>query len=652
MAKKFNRRGFVTTSTYVGAGIAMGLPATGGTSGYQPFGQLEKTAYLNKSGNNQITSGLQWNQNDLTQVIVNRAKFEKGLKEVDVFYYRIGFSIAYRLPVAQRPKKQDMPVGIPSGYPWLTWLSWDLEDRWRTLNEAWRIDGDNEAGLLFQKEMASLDGWDLFVELNNQVSLVTAHVAASLSLALADKSGWDPALLSRTLRAAEDLVERDAWPWYEKNWGNTESFTPQKLHNIAVIGLVRSTQLARVISSPRAAVMEKKLAEVLSAWCHFRIGKEFHTEGTAYDGYLMDNFTEWIKGQPVREELLKEYREAFRSLANQWIDLTLPGRPDLHAPIGDVEPEMMFWITALIRLAGWYGWSDAAWLISRIPVENLPTAAISAAREHRALFKPQLASPIASPREHPNAITLRTGWSAGDLAALISVSRNKMSHLQSDGGHLVLGWQGRFWITDPGYQQYKAGEERNYTLGIEAHNCPVINGQAQKIPATKLLKVDIDQYGWQNTSLDLTPCYTGLPADALVRRDVWLATGEGKCIVVRDRFFSLSPGTEIRTHWLGDTNLAWSFVNGWVRLSNGSSSVWFGTIPDSLDPATLNRHPGSRGPLTLTHTSNLEKGAGVRWWVFWCDPDGNWLPPTIRPDGERMRISYQAHPGAGRSFGE
>ena len=594
-----------------------------------------------------------WTQRDLEQAILERTALEKRRRELDVYYYRIGYTIAFQLPVAKRPTRGDVPVGIANTtYPWLIWLSWDLEDRWRTLHAAWRSQGDRAAGLLLQRELAALTGWDQFVELNQQTGLVTAHVAASLSLALADPKGWEPALLQQARAAATSLIERDAWPWFAKYWNDAEAYTPRRVHNIPVIALARSAQLARVIGSPRADAMEKKMTDVLRTWCRFRLGQEFHTEGTAYDGYLMDSVTEWLAGLASRAEVLRECRDAFRSLADEWIHLTLPGRPDLHAPIGDVEPEMMFWSPALVRLAAWYEWRDAAWLLAGVPVNRLPTATVSAAREHAQLFAASLTAPPAGPREHPHAVTLRTGWSARDPATIVSVTRTAMGHLQFDGGHLVLGWQGRFWISDPGYRQYRRGEEQTYTLGIDAHNCPVIDGQAQKKPASRLLGVDTDERGWQHTGLELTACYAGLPAGALVRRDVWQAPGDGAAVVVRDQFRALRPEAEIRTHWLGGTHLAWSFVPGWVRLSDGERALWLGTPSEHLAASALNRHPGSRGPLTLTHTARLDAGAGVRWWVLWCDPEGGWTPPTISADGGGLRLSHPARPAVGRTFGE
>lgn len=645
MENEFNRRHFLRYASIAGTGLAAGIPKI--VCGSGDIGT--KTAI---SGGTAFGSDTPWRPRDLRQAVLDRVAHEKSRSELNVYYYRIGHTISFRLPVAARPGHTDLPVGIAGGaYPWLTWLSWDLESRWRSLHMAWRHDKDSKAGMLLQQEMAALAGWDRFIEgSSNQVSLVTAHIAASFSLVLADTTGWDAELLQQTRLAATALVERDAWPWFLKHWNNSEKFTPPQLHNIPVIILARSAQLARLLNSPHAEVMERKMVDVLHTWCRYRTGEEFHTEGTAYDGYLMDHITGWMADLPFRAELLRQYQDTFRSLADQWIDLTLPGQPDLHAPIGDVEPEMTFWCTVLVRLAVWYGWHDAAWLLVRIPLDRLPVASISVAREHAGIFGSGLMAPTTAPREHPGSVSLRTGWSAPDLAVVLSIPRNRMSHLHRDCGHLVVGWQRRFWITDPGYQQYRPGEERDYTIGTAAHNCPVIDGRAQKVPACRLLGVDTDEYGWRHTGIDITRCYEGLPADASVHRDAWHAPGAERMVVVRDRFHSLRPDTGIQTHWIGDTDLAWSFTEGWARLSDGSSALWLGTVSDPFVPSGLTRHPGSRGPLTLTHTARLNAGTGVRWWVFWCDPECGWSPPVITQDGERL-VVHVARIGTNRSFG-
>jgi hypothetical protein len=218
-----------------------------------------------------------------------------------------------------------------------------------------------------------------------------------------------------------------------------------------------------------------------------------------------------------------------------------------------------------------------------------------------------------------------------------------MGHLHGDTGQLVLGWQGRFWITDPGYQQYRAGDERIYSIGPEAHNPPVIGGIAQKPRAGVIQTLAPSGAGTQfATAVDLSACYEKLPKGTQVRREVWLATGEGRGVVVRDTFAGLAPATEIATHWQGGAHLAWAFVDGWARLSDGQRALWIGSPGESIVPADLTRHMGSRGPLTLKHTSQLRAGSGARWWVFWCDPAGSWAPPRTAVSGSRLEIHTSA----------
>ncbi len=198
-------------------------------------------------------------------------------------------------------------------------------------------------------------------------------------------------------------------------------------------------------------------------------------------------------------------------------------------------------------------------------------------------------------------------------------------------GSGILGWQGRFWITDPGYQQYRPGDERDYTLGVQAHNAPVIGGTAQTVRAARVLLLETNAHGWQHArmDLDLSACYRGLPAGASVQRELWMINDGGQAVVARDTFDSLGKDVTVTNSWQGGNHLAWAFQQGWTRLSDGQHALWVGTIPGALEAAGLTRHPGTRGPLTLTQNATLPEGQGARWWVFWCDPKAGWTPPSV-----------------------
>lgn len=564
-------------------------------------------------------------------------------------YYRIGHPLAFALPVNRRPAAAGLPVGITSlTYPWLIWLVWALEERWRILHAFWRQQGDAHAGRTLQQELAALSGWDHFHEMSNEVGLVTGHIAGVLALALADESGWDPVGLSTVRTTADALLDRDIAPWFPAQWPESQPLTPQRLHNIPVIALMRAAQLARVCQHPLTAALDQQAIAVLQVWAGYRTGRH-HTEGTSYDGYLMDSLTGWLAELPRRSALLAASAAAFRSQADQWIGLTLPGRLDLHAPLGDTEAEMPYWINALQRLTRWYEWPDARWLLKRIPLTRLPAAAVAEIAP-AGDPAPSASLPHSALREQANAVTFRSGWARRDFSVALSLPRNPLHHLHHDGGHLIFGWQGRFWITDPGYQQYRPGEERDYTIGLAAHNAPVINNTAQNTNAGRLVRLDATAT-LPHAQIDLSRCYPDLATTAVVQREYWITSGGTPLVVLRDRFENLGNGTKLAYHWLGGAQLAWAFVSGWARLSDGEHALWLGASDSSLAPAGLGRHPGSRGPLTLTHNLTLPDGSGERWWVLWGDVSGGWMPPTITRDSGTLDVTLPGAPSGSCRIG-
>jgi hypothetical protein len=271
-------------------------------------------------------------------------------------------------------------------------------------------------------------------------------------------------------------------------------------------------------------------------------------------------------------------------------------------------------------------------------LERLPAAALAAIPDHADFWKRDFATPRVEPREQLASVTLRTGWKRSDLLAAVGMPRCPMGHLHTDGGQVILGWHGRFWITDPGYQQYRPGQEREYTIGPQAHNAPVIDGVAQTRRDARLLVLETDAAGRQHAALDLTGGYAALPDGASVRRDIWLIPGEVPAVVVRDTFAGLNAGVEVRTHWLGGAYLAWAFPQGWARLSDGERALWIGTSPGALEAGKLNLHEGSRGPLTLEHVATLPEGKGTRWWVFRGETATGWEPPGVTVEGDGLKV--------------
>lgn len=133
----------------------------------------------------------EWSQADAESVLRERASCQKTRRKLCVHYCRIGHSLSFPLPLAAKPKPAELPAGIAGlTYPWLTWVAWLLEERWRALHAAWRRWDDSKSGNLLQREMSALKNWRNFLGENDRANLITGHVAACFSLALQKKSGW------------------------------------------------------------------------------------------------------------------------------------------------------------------------------------------------------------------------------------------------------------------------------------------------------------------------------------------------------------------------------------------------------------------------------------------------------------------------------
>lgn len=570
----------------------------------------------------------EWTVRELRDELQRRAAWEKSRQELHVYYYRIGYTLAFPLPLASRPAPDAFPFGIREiTYPWLTWLSWELEERWRTLLAAWQHLGDEEAAALLRRELSALN-WENYRGDGNQVGLPTGHFAAVLAVALHQPDKWAPAERQHLQAQAVKLLENDIAPWFEKTWADDKPITSPRLHNYVLI-LFRAAQLAREIDHPLRDPLETRAKDVFRAWCAARKPPVYHSEGTIYDGYLLDSVTEWLEALPdsQRAELLPLGREPLAEFCTQAVMLALPGRVDLQAPLGDVEPEMTYWATVLARVARWYNLTEPAWLLRRFPPSRLRAPALVELIHAEAFFRRDFPAPRGRIAEQMASVTLRTGFEPDDILVTIGLPRCQMGHLHPDAGHVIIGWYGRFWITDPGYQQYRPGEERTYTLGPQSHNLPVIGGIAPTRLAGQLIELTSDEKTMRAV-VDMTPAYAGpAPGQRVIRKVTLWPSEVGGRITVRDTFLGFEPGTQVSYHWLGGAYFAWAFRDGWARLSDGERSLWIQFSGGPISARWLQRLPGSRGPLTLIVPTILESSpAELEWW-FHLVPQAEWTPP-------------------------
>lgn len=594
-----------------------------------------------------------WCKNELHEELIRRIEKEKERTELQVYYYRIGYTMAFPLPLS------DIPLYMPKGiadmphYPWSIWLSWELRERWNTLYVAWKNLDDDTAAQMLQKELSLVAEWRNYFDESGTAGLCTAHLASCLARFLNDRTGWDEAKYNKVMKAANRLLNESVMPWFEVTWKGKDDILVSDLANIPCIVLMSSAYLADVIQSVHSETLRNKSYQVLEAWRRHRLDKDCpYTEGTAYDGYFLDSATEWLDNLESADDMLSEMEGAFRTVFDSWLFLTLPGRADIHAPLGDVEPEMPFWTNVMARFSEWYGWYEGTWLLYHIVPTRLPTYTIAKMLYGTTLLNNETAMCEVDIPDYkhtelckteyfcvdlPSAAVLRTGWDRESCLVAVSNGRAKVGHLHYDNGHIVIGHQGRFWITDPGYQQYRPGQERDFTLGVQAHNVPVVNGIVQTQRAGKIKTLELKE-GLPHLSMDISGCYERIPHVSSIIRDVWLVPGENYLVAVRDSIDTSKNSIPLSYYWHGGTHLAWSFAEGWARLSNGVFSLWIGTNSEDIKPVNLLRHEGTRGPLTLRHLYSIKGSLAYVWWVFFFDSAITRKKPEISFDGGKLVI--------------
>lgn len=590
-----------------------------------------------------------WSDEERVGELKRRIEAEKRRTELHVHYYRIDHVLAFPLPVAQLNIMRK-PEGIPgmAAYPWYTWFMWAIKERWDVLHAAWRRFGDEEAGSLLQRELALTAEWSNGHKGGETAGLFNGHLAVCLANYLSRPDGWDRGLYEKTRQSAVQLLDRDIVPFFSSVWRPREPVVSKHLVNIPVIVLLGGAYLAETIGHDAAAALAGKAREVVTVWKTARLGDECLSEGIAYDGFWLDPLTDWLAARGDAGAPDADTEPAYASFVESCIQLALPGRIDINAPLGDNEPEMPFWMDAALKLTLVYDWPEGHWLARRLPPSRMTAAALALLLDWPWDGGSEDRPPSARCEEHPFAISMRSGWDSGHWLAAVGASRYPLGHLHFDSGHVVIGGGDRFWITDPGYQQYRQGPERDFSIGPQAHNAPVLDGRAQSKRAAVVLRTETEPNGRQRASLQLAGCYEAAavgdePLAASVLRDVWLLP-EG-AVVVKDTIQSARDGLPVDYYWQAGTFLAWAFPDGWARLGDGAQAIWIGAFDgagaqEPLEPFALHRHEGSRGPLTLHHARTLGLGGGTVWWVFGFDRGAGWTPPAVKVEADRLVIRF------------
>lgn len=554
------------------------------------------------------------------QEIAKRANDLVAKQFLAVNYYRIRKRLALPLPITEALSKTHTVRAFSSPYPWQIWLQWALEDRILALGEYVCQTSDSIVRRAVERDLSELAAWETYRE-TARPDLAYAHAVRVLWIAVTQWNWIDESVSQKLHQALLRAVE-DALPFSDQLHGQFDSSNAllaianpyQHLHNIPLIGTCALALAAKAVNHPASPKLNARVEQLFIAVLALRL--DGFTEGVSYDGYVLSFIVDWVTvlDEAARKEVLSH--PGFVGLVEQALELAVPGDVMGTAPLGDVEPiEMPFVWSALSKLQLLQSNPRVAWALAKCDVSRLRADALVAlARMPEQVF---VVPVVQSPAKMNYALVLRTGYASDDVAMAMGLSTSPMGHIQCDNGSLVLGTRGRWWLDDPGYQQYLQTAERRFTVGVTAHNAPVLNGHSQVCKRPELLELtrlsvapDV-----QLCLVNLTNCYPAKAGVTNVCRAIWLVGNEH--LVVCDKISVLTTAS-VAYHWHGHPSLYWSVVNGAATMvSDDDPDRWLHVFSPQIElkPTDLHRLPGSRGQQTLAVTLYPPREAAV-WWVF------------------------------------
>ena len=247
------------------------------------------------------------------------------------------------------------------------------------------------------------------------------------------------------------------------------------LQNIPLIGIIGAALYGHAPSSTRPWHNSTPALRPLRRNPDLRTGG--FTEGVAYDGYVLDFIADWLSTLPEAERAPILDHPNLKHDLDECCLLAAPGAVEQVAEAKRCRaPRNALPLLGPSQVAPLPPDADGGMAVGGCRLDWLRSDALAACTKSRAAAGRCAA---VGARDAHYAAVLRNGWDANDLAVAVACSNSPMDHIQSDNGTLVIGTRGNWLITDPGYQQYAKGDERDFTVGPTAHNAPLINGIPQ-----------------------------------------------------------------------------------------------------------------------------------------------------------------------------
>lgn len=571
-----------------------------------------------------------------------RSRADAFLPQTHLFvdYYRIRRKISYPLPVRnfKNLNIQIFPKAPldESHYPWSVWLIWNLEERIFSLGWAGEYSRKKSYQHQAAQDLEALSHWPLFRQ-QSQPDLLMGHCGRILAVALFSWKWLSPKIRKKIEEGMRRLLQ-DALPLISARLGPVKSREEiltavskdknpkQYFHNIPLIGTIGAALAANVLKDPIQHDLDERLMQSFLAMFDYR--KQGFTEAVSYDGYVLDLIADWISFLPseVRAPILA-HSEMKRLLEETYM-VGAPGDVLNIAELSDVEPrQMTFQASALAKLAKIRSSKEGLWYLKQCRQDWMRSDGLAALRD-LPFSKVKGELPSGALDAH-YALVLRTGWKPADMAVVMSSTTSAMHHMHFDNGNVVIGTEGKWFLTEPGYQQYMETSEREFTLGSKAHNGPVINQKIQSSKSCKVLALS-SKKDVSFAELDLTACYPSELELTSVRRKIWLH-GKEKLVVLRDQIVGKNV-RQLAYAWHGNPDAGWWSEDGCALIELKGKKMWICSPQTKLSFSQINRLRGSRGHLTLS--VELESPPTKVWWIFAFDQK-----PEISGSGEKWKIN-------------
>ena len=544
----------------------------------------------------------------IRDIVRDRADRALRSERLVVDYYRIRRKVAYTLPIRAIPSPEYPARGFEN-YPWATWLLWALEDRIASLG--WAADWFHETPYTtaVARDLRALAGFPRFDQYgfpdlalgHCMRTLVSAHRAWT----------WLPRDVRSAIRAACALAVNEHGGWVTdrgKALRRAKQTPPEFIANIPVIGTLGCAMAARLAGHSARDRIDAAAAALLHAVLDERSAGR--TEGVSYDGYVLDFAADWLTGLDENSRSDPLSRIEIDAILDQSESLAVPGDAMGVAPIGDVEPiEMPFHASAHAKLAALRDRPRSVSYLDRCDPERLRGDALANMARLPAVRSNDATDDGARATRY--ALVVRSGSAHRDLAAVMACSECELGHLHRDNGTVTIGARGRWFVDDPGYQQYLPTNEKGFTTGSTAHNAPLINGTPQTRKVVGHSECVTGPDGVNRIAVDITQCYDVAGVDR-VTRTAWLMGRDA--VVVCDLLVG-DQLTNLTYHWHGHADAAWNVSDGVAELVIDDVGLSIICSRAHLTERMVNRLPGSRGQLTIS-VDIPAVSETVVWWVF------------------------------------